>query len=281
MPPATSACLTSRVRAQLAPAGGCSGCSGCGNQSLGCSSVTVRSPVAARAPPSAAQRAAACPGPLISLPLPIFQHTLPALCPRCPHKQASAPTWRTATRVGAGAVEPWRLHGLGPLTFCSCLRARIPRSPTCPQAGSPAHLPPLQSFIAKHLHAPLPRRPRPRSHPRLPHPRRRRRPAAPGGQRSLQFSAASARLAVLGASAPSPACPQSPPSCQPIPCASHSLPSSPSQFVAVYDGHSSHHGSEHAARRVHEFVASQPAVQQCKVPLGVGGGGWGVQLGAD
>ena len=47
----------------------------------------------------------------------------------------------------------------------------------------------------------------------------------------------------------------------------HPLPSpfpSP-QFVAVYDGHSSHHGSEHASRRVHQFVAAQPAIQQCSV----------------
>ncbi|PRW59402.1 integrin-linked kinase-associated serine threonine phosphatase 2C [Chlorella sorokiniana] len=41
-------------------------------------------------------------------------------------------------------------------------------------------------------------------------------------------------------------------------------PSLPRQFVAVYDGHSSHRGSEHAARRVHQYIAAQPAVQQCK-----------------
>ncbi|EFN51321.1 hypothetical protein CHLNCDRAFT_141080 [Chlorella variabilis] len=40
-------------------------------------------------------------------------------------------------------------------------------------------------------------------------------------------------------------------------------PALPRQFVAVYDGHSSHHGSEHASRRVHQFVAAQPAIQQC------------------
>lgn len=43
------------------------------------------------------------------------------------------------------------------------------------------------------------------------------------------------------------------------------VPNHPPQFVAVYDGHSSHHGSEHASRRVHQYIAAQPAVQQCKV----------------
>lgn len=48
----------------------------------------------------------------------------------------------------------------------------------------------------------------------------------------------------------------------------HTIPRSLPQFVAVYDGHSSHHGSEHAARRVHEYIAAQRAVQQCKVRSG-------------
>lgn len=51
------------------------------------------------------------------------------------------------------------------------------------------------------------------------------------------------------------------------------LPASPPchpalQFVAVYDGHSSHHGSEHASRRLHEFIAAQEAVRQCQVMAG-------------
>lgn len=37
------------------------------------------------------------------------------------------------------------------------------------------------------------------------------------------------------------------------------------QFVAVYDGHSSHRGSEHASRRLHEFIAQQEAVGACQV----------------
>jgi hypothetical protein len=46
-------------------------------------------------------------------------------------------------------------------------------------------------------------------------------------------------------------------------------PSSPAplQFFAVYDGHSSARGSEHASRRVHEFIAAEPAIQQCQVLL--------------
>lgn len=34
----------------------------------------------------------------------------------------------------------------------------------------------------------------------------------------------------------------------------------PLQFAAVYDGHSSHHGSEHASRRVHQYIAAQKAI---------------------
>ncbi|GAB4815652.1 hypothetical protein N2152v2_002698 [Parachlorella kessleri] len=38
----------------------------------------------------------------------------------------------------------------------------------------------------------------------------------------------------------------------------------PRQFVAVYDGHSSHRGSEHASRRLHEFIVAQHAVKECQ-----------------
>ncbi|PSC67886.1 phosphatase 2C 24 [Micractinium conductrix] len=37
----------------------------------------------------------------------------------------------------------------------------------------------------------------------------------------------------------------------------------PCQFMAVYDGHASHKGSEHASRRLHDYIAAQPAVQAC------------------
>lgn len=37
------------------------------------------------------------------------------------------------------------------------------------------------------------------------------------------------------------------------------------QLMAVYDGHASEHGSEHAARRLHEIISRQEAVKACKV----------------
>jgi serine/threonine protein phosphatase PrpC len=40
-----------------------------------------------------------------------------------------------------------------------------------------------------------------------------------------------------------------------------SSPGVPRTFFAVYDGHSSALGSEHASRRLHEYVAAQPAVR--------------------
>lgn len=38
----------------------------------------------------------------------------------------------------------------------------------------------------------------------------------------------------------------------------------PRSFIAVYDGHSSARGSEHAARRLHHFIAAQSDVWACK-----------------
>lgn len=37
------------------------------------------------------------------------------------------------------------------------------------------------------------------------------------------------------------------------------------QFVVVFDGHSSHRGAEHASKRLHEFIAAQPAIQCAQV----------------
>lgn len=39
----------------------------------------------------------------------------------------------------------------------------------------------------------------------------------------------------------------------------------PHQFAAVYDGHCSARGSEHAADRLHELLAEQPEIQTCQV----------------
>eukprot|EP00887_Chlorella_sp_A99_P004425 scaffold30.g4425.t1 len=37
-----------------------------------------------------------------------------------------------------------------------------------------------------------------------------------------------------------------------------------SDFAAVYDGHSGHHGAQHAAMRLHEYIAAQPAIRNAR-----------------